>query len=156
MPYIRVLIGNEEDFTKALGLAVEGVGEGFRNLEVERYKQMAAGLAKKYPHVEVVGTTLREVVSGLVNHWSAILYFEGKFYGSRKYENLEIEDRVGGGDGFASGMIYALLSGKPAQEAVEWGAAHGALAQSTRGDTSMVTVEEIAHVVKGGGARIKR
>jgi 2-dehydro-3-deoxygluconokinase len=106
--------------------------------------------------VEAVGTTLREVVSGLVNHWSAILWHEGKFHESRRYENLEIEDRVGGGDGFAGGVIYGLLSGRGPQAAVEWGAAHGALAQSTRGDASMVTLEEVEHVVKGGSARIKR
>ena len=137
-------------------MKIEGVKEDFKGLEVGSYKAMVSRVVKQYPQVEAVGTTLREVVSGLVNHWSAILYCEGKFYESRRYENLEIEDRVGGGDGFASGMIYALLSGKGPQEAVEWGAAHGALVQSTRGDTSMVTFEEIEHVVKGGSARIKR
>jgi 2-dehydro-3-deoxygluconokinase len=156
IPYIKVLIGNEEDFIKVLGMKIEGVKEDFKGLEVESYKAMVREVAKKFPHVEGVGTTLREVVSGTVNHWSAILYHEGKFYESRKYENLEIEDRVGGGDGFAGGVIYGLLSGKSPQEAVEWGAAHGALAQSTRGDCSMVTLEEVEHVVKGGSARIKR
>lgn len=156
MPYVRVLIGNEEDFIKVLGMKVEGVGEDFKGLEVESYKRMVEQVVRTYPHLEAVGTTLREVVSGLVNHWSAILWFGGKFYASRKYENLEIEDRVGGGDGFAAGVIYALVSGLGPQEAVEWGAAHGALAQSTRGDTSMVTREEVEHVVKGGSARIKR
>jgi 2-dehydro-3-deoxygluconokinase len=156
MPYIKVLIGNEEDFIKVLGMKIEGVGEDFKGLEVESYKKMVEQVVKAHPQVEAVGTTLREVVSGLVNHWSAILWCEGRFYQSRKYENLEIEDRVGGGDGFAGGVIYGLLSGKTPQEAVEWGAAHGALAQSTRGDTSMVTREEVEHVVKGGSARIKR
>jgi 2-dehydro-3-deoxygluconokinase len=156
MPYIRVLIGNEEDFIKVLGMKIEGVGEDFRGLKVDSYKKMVEQVVKAYPHVEAVGTTLREVVSGLVNHWSAILYFEKTFYSSRRYENLEIEDRVGGGDGFASGTIFALLSGKSPQEAVDYGAAHGALLQSTRGDTSMVTREELEHVVKGGSARIKR
>ena len=156
IPYIKVLIGNEEDFIKVLGMKIEGVKEDFKGLEVESYKKMVAQVVKTHPRVEAVGTTLREVVSGTVNHWSAILYHESKFYESRRYENLEIEDRVGGGDGFAGGVIYGLLSGKSPQEAVEWGAAHGALAQSTRGDTSMVTLEEIDHVVKGGSARIKR
>ena len=156
IPYIKVLIGNEEDFLKVLGMKIEGVKEDFRGLEVDSYKQMVEQVVKKYPTVEGIGTTLREVVSGLVNHWSAIFWSEGKFYESRKYENLEIEDRVGGGDGFAGGVIYGLLSGKGPQEAVEYGAAHGALAQSTRGDTSMVTLDEVEHVVKGGSARIKR
>jgi 2-dehydro-3-deoxygluconokinase len=156
IPYIKVLIGNEEDFIKVLGMKIEGVKEDFRGLEVDGYKRMVEQVVKKYPTVEGIGTTLREVVSGLVNHWSAIFWSEGKFYESRKYENLEIEDRVGGGDGFAGGVIYGLLSGKGPQEAVEYGAAHGALAQSTRGDTSMVTLEEVEHVVKGGSARIKR
>ena len=156
IPFIKVLIGNEEDFIKVLGMKIEGVKEDFKGLEVGSYKAMVSRVVKQYPQVEAVGTTLREVVSGLVNHWSAILYCEGKFYESRRYENLEIEDRVGGGDGFAGGVIYGLLSGRGPQEAVEWGAAHGALAQSTRGDTSMVTLEEVEHVVKGGSARIKR
>jgi len=156
IPYIKVLIGNEEDFLKVLGMKIEGVKEDFRGLEVDSYKRMVEQVVKKYPTVEGIGTTLREVVSGLVNHWSAIFWSEGKFYESRKYENLEIEDRVGGGDGFAGGVIYGLLSGKGPQEAVEYGAAHGALAQSTRGDTSMVTLDEVEHVVKGGSARIKR
>jgi 2-dehydro-3-deoxygluconokinase len=156
MPYIRMLIGNEEDFIKVLGMKIEGVKEDFRGLEVESYKSMVEQVVKKFPQVEAVGTTLREVVSGLVNHWSAILWHEGRFYGSRRYENLEIEDRVGGGDGFAGGVIYGLLSGKGPQAAVEYGAAHGALAQSTRGDASMVTLEEVEHVMKGGSARIKR
>jgi len=156
IPYIKVLIGNEEDFIKVLGMKIEGVKEDFRGLEIDSYKAMVEQVVKKYPTVEGIGTTLREVVSGLVNHWSAIFWHEGRFYESRKYENLEIEDRVGGGDGFAGGVIYGLLSGKGSQGAVEYGAAHGALAQSTRGDTSMVSLEEVEHVVKGGSARIKR
>ena len=153
---VRFVIGNEEDFIKVLGMKIEGVGEDFKGLKVESYKRMVEQVVRKYPQIEAVGTTLREVVSGLVNHWSAILWYEGKFYESRRFESLEIEDRVGGGDGFASGVIYGILSGKGPQEAVEWGAAHGALAMSTRGDTSMVTREEVEHVVKGGSARIKR
>ncbi len=110
---------------------------------------------RTYPRISAVGTTLREVVSGLVNNWSAIMYYDGKFYESRRYENLEIEDRVGG-DGFCSGFVYGLLHDMSPQECVEMGAAHGALLQSTRGDTSMVTMEEIKHVMGGGSARIKR
>ncbi len=154
--YIDVLIGNEEDFQKVLGVTVRGADEKLRNLSVEGYKAMVQEVVSRHPNLQVVGTTLREVVSGLQNHWSAILYSDGAFYESRKYENLEIEDRVGGGDGFCSGLIYGFLKGLALQESVELGAAHGALLQSTRGDTSMVTLEEVMHAVRGGGARIQR
>ncbi len=156
MPYIDVLIGNEEDFQKVLGFEVEGTDENLKNLPVEGYKKMVEKVVKTYPNVHAVGTTLREVVSGLVNNWSAIMYYDKTFYSSKRYENLEIEDRVGGGDGFCSGFVYGLLNGMTPQECVEMGAAHGALLQSTRGDTSMVTMEEIKHVMGGGSARIKR
>jgi 2-dehydro-3-deoxygluconokinase len=156
IPFIDVLIGNEEDFQKVLGFQVEGTDENLKQLPLEGYKRMVEQVVKAYPHIKAVGTTLREVVSGLVNNWSAIMYCDGTFYESRKYENLEIEDRVGGGDGFCSGFIYGLLHGMSPQECVEVGAAHGALLQSTRGDTSMVTMEEIKHVMAGGSARIKR
>jgi 2-dehydro-3-deoxygluconokinase len=156
VPYIDVLIGNEEDFQKVLGFQVEGTDEHLKQLPIEGYKKMVQQVVKTYPHVRAVGTTLREVVSGLVNNWSAIMYYDSQFYHSRRYENLEIEDRVGGGDGFCSGFVYGLLHGMTPQECVEMGAAHGALLQSTRGDTSMVTMEEIKHVMGGGSARIKR
>ena len=156
VPFIDVLIGNEEDFQKVLGFQVEGTDEHLKQLPIDGYKRMVEQVVKAYPHIQAVGTTLREVVSGLVNNWSAIMYYDGAFYHSRKYENLEIEDRVGGGDGFCSGFIYGLLHGMTPQECVEMGAAHGALLQTTRGDTSMVTMEEIRHVMGGGSARIKR
>ncbi len=156
IPYIDVLIGNEEDFQKVLGFSVEGTDEQLKSLPVEGYKKMVTKVVQTYPHLQAVGTTLREVVSGLVNNWSAIMYYDGKFYQSRRYEHLEIEDRVGGGDGFCSGFVYGFLHDLPPQECVELGAAHGALLQSTRGDTSMVTLDEIKHVMKGGSARIKR
>jgi 2-dehydro-3-deoxygluconokinase len=156
VPYIDVLIGNEEDFQKVLGFKVQGVDESMKKLPVEGYKNMVTRVVEKHPHIQVVGTTLREVVSGLVNNWSAILYDDGKFYQSPRFEGLEIEDRVGGGDGFCSGVVYALLHDLSPQDAVNMGAAHGALLQSTRGDTSMITLDEVKHVMKGGSARIKR
>ena len=156
MPLVDVLIGNEEDFEKVLGFRVEGTDEHLKALPVDGYKNMVERVVKTYPNVRAVGTTLREVISGLVNNWSAILYNEGTFYDSRRYERLEIEDRVGGGDGFCSGLIYGLLSNLTPQECVDMGAAHGALVQSTRGDTSMVTLQEVRHVMGGGSARIKR
>ncbi len=156
IPHIDVLIGNEEDFQQVLGFAVEGTDKNLKQLPVEGYKKMVEQVVRKYPNIRVVGTTLREVVSGLVNNWSAVVFSEGSFYESRKYEHLEIEDRVGGGDGFCSGFIYGMLKAMPIQDCVEMGAAHGALLQSTRGDTSMVTLEEVQHVMRGGTARIRR
>ena len=154
--YIDVLIGNEEDFQKVLGFEVEGTDETLKKLPIEGYKKMVERVVKTYPHIQAVGTTLREVVSGLVNNWSAIMCYEGQFYQSKRYENLEIEDRVGGGDGFCSGIVYGMLHDKTPQECVDLGAAHGALLQTTRGDTSMVTLDEVKHVMAGGSARIKR
>jgi 2-dehydro-3-deoxygluconokinase len=154
--YMDLVIGNEEDFQKVLGFEVEGVDEKLQNLPIENYKAMVDRVMKSYPHLKGVGTTLREVVSGLINHWSAILYYDSAFHESTRYENLEIEDRVGGGDGFASGLICGFLNGKSPAECVELGAAHGAILQSTRGDTSMITLDEVVHVMGGGTARIKR
>jgi 2-dehydro-3-deoxygluconokinase len=117
---------------------------------------MVERVVKDHPNVKAVGTTLRGVKSALINDWSAILWCEGKFYDGAKYENAEIEDRVGGGDGFASGSIYGFLTGRPPQECVDLGVAHGALLMSTRGDTSQITEDELLHVAGGGSARIKR
>lgn len=157
IPYVDCLIGNEEDFQKVLGFKVEGVDEhNLGALDTSAYKKMVEQVVKKYPNVKVVGTTLREVKSGLINNWSAILYVNGTFYESRQYKDLEIEDRVGGGDGFSSGFAYGFLNGKTPQQCVDLGAAHGALLQSTRGDSSQIDLEELTHVYEGGSARIKR
>jgi 2-dehydro-3-deoxygluconokinase len=153
---VDCLIGNEEDFQKVLGFEVEGVDENLSALDTSAYKKMVEKVVKAYPNIKVVGTTLREVKSGLVNNWSAILWHDGKFYESRVYKDLEIEDRVGGGDGFSSGFAYGFLNGKSPQECVDLGAAHGALLQTTRGDTSQIDLDELMHVFKGGSARIKR
>jgi len=154
--HIDCLIGNEEDFQKVLGFEVEGGTEDLAALDTSAYKKMVEKVVKAYPNVKVVGTTLREVKSGLVNNWSAILWHEGTFYESRRYDGLEIEDRVGGGDGFSSGFAYGFLTGKTPQECVNLGAAHGALLQTTRGDTSQIDLDELMHVYGGGSARIKR
>ncbi len=155
--YIDFLIGNEEDFEKALGFQIEETGEDYSSLDPAQYKKMVEKVVETYPHLKGVATTLREVTSGLLNNWSAILWYDGKFHQSRIYKNLEVEDRVGGGDGFSAGMIYGFLRGDMSpQEAVELGAAHGALVQSTRGDISQVSFEEVKHVMGGGSARIKR
>ncbi|HEY0009047.1 MAG TPA: sugar kinase [Tepidisphaeraceae bacterium] len=157
VPHIDCLIGNEEDFQTVLGFKVEGVDEhNLGALDTSAYKKMVERVVKTYPNIKVVGTTLREVKSGLINNWSAILYVNGVFYESRQYKDLEVEDRVGGGDGFSSGFAYGFLNGKTPQECVDLGAAHGALLQTTRGDSSQIDLEELTHVFKGGSARIKR
>jgi 2-dehydro-3-deoxygluconokinase len=156
VPHLDCLIGNEEDFQKVLGFEVEGADDSLSALDTRAYKKMVEKVVKAYPNIKVVGTTLREVKSGLVNNWSAILWSEGTFYESRRYDGLEIEDRVGGGDGFSSGFAYGFLTGMSPQECVDLGAAHGALLQTTRGDSSQIDLEELTHVFKGGSARIKR
>jgi 2-dehydro-3-deoxygluconokinase len=156
IPHVQVLIGNEEDFQKALGFEVEGATAELRELPVEAYKRMVLRVVKRFPHIEAVCTTLREVKSGLVNNWGGILWHEGKFYEARPFKDLEIEDRVGGGDGFSSGIAYGFSKGMKPEEIVNFGAAHGALLQTTRGDTSQAGLEEVMHVMKGGSARIQR
>ena len=152
---IDVLVGNEEDFQTVLGFEVEGA-ENLQKLPVEGFKKMVTRVVETFPHLKAVGTTMREVTSGLLNNWSAILYYDGEFYVSRKWENLEIEDRVGGGDGFCSGFMYALLDGMKPEEAVNFGATHGAMLQSTRGDTSCITLAELKRAYGGASARIIR
>lgn len=156
--YIDCLIGNEEDFQKVLGYEVEGADENLKQLPIESYKKMVRRVAQDYPNLKVIGTTLREVVSASENNWSAILYWaqEDTFYHGPSFDRLILEDRVGGGDGFASGFAYAFLAGMDPQQAVNYGTCHGALLQTTRGDTSQITLKELEHIVKGGGARIVR
>jgi 2-dehydro-3-deoxygluconokinase len=156
VPYVDALIGNEEDFEKSLGYHAEGVDVEKNEMDTAAFKRMVERVVKDHPNIKVVGTTLRGVKTALVNDWSAILYTDGKFYDGPKFENLEIEDRVGGGDGFASGFAYGFLTGKTPQECVNLGVAHGALLMSTRGDTSQITLDELLHTAGGGSARIKR
>src|SRR3954465_775661 len=156
VPYIDCLIGNEEDFQKVLGYAVEGVDIEKGELDTSAFKNMVNKVVKDYPNVKVVGTTLRGVKTATINDWSAIMWAEGKFYDGISFDNLEIEDRVGGGDGFASGFPYGFLTGKTPQECVNLGVAHGALLMTTMGDTSQITLEELTHIAGGGSARIKR
>jgi len=154
-PLIDVMIGNEEDFSAALGFEVRGLDEQISNVEAEAFKQMIESVVKEFPF-QVVATTLRKAKTATRNDWGAIGYCDGKFYQARDRKDLEILDRVGGGDSFASGLIYGLLSGKDPQWSVDCGAAHGALAMTTPGDTSMVTVQEVVRVMQGAGARIAR
>jgi 2-dehydro-3-deoxygluconokinase len=154
-PMVDVMLGNEEDFSAALGFDVAGMDEHLSNFEAEAFKQMIASVVKEYPF-KIVATTLRKAKSATRNDWGAICYIDGRFYEAKYREGLEIFDRVGGGDSFASGLIYGFLSGQDPQWAVECGAAHGALAMTTPGDTSMVTLKEVAQVMGGTGARIVR
>jgi 2-dehydro-3-deoxygluconokinase len=154
--YVDVMIGNEEDFTASLGFEVEGVDHNLSTIETEAFKRMIETAVKEYPNFKVAATTLRRVITASRNDWSAICWHDGAFYESRKYPELDILDRVGGGDSFASGLSFGFLSQNDPQAAVEYGAAHGALASTTPGDTSMATRKEVEKLMKGGGARVVR
>ena len=154
--YVDVMIGNEEDFTACLGLEIDGVDANLTNLETESFKAMIRKAVSVYPNFKVVATTMRSVKSATVNDWGAIAYANGEFAEAIHRPNLEIYDRVGGGDSFASGLIYGLLSGENIDFAVNCGAAHGALAMTTPGDTSMATKDEVLKIMKGAGARVDR
>ena len=154
-PLVDVMLGNEEDFSAALGFQVPGMDEHISNIEAHSFKKMIEAVVKEFPF-KVVATTLRKAKTATLNDWGAICYESGSFYQAKQRENLEIFDRVGGGDSFASGLIYGYLSGQGAQWAVDCGAAHGALAMTTPGDTTMVTLKEVTQVMKGVGARIAR
>ena len=154
-PFVDVMLGNEEDFSAALGYDVPGMDEHHSAFGVEGFQQMIEKVVKDYPF-QVVATTLRKAKTATQNDWGAVCYYDGKFFQAKNRENLEIFDRVGGGDSFASGLIYGFLTDRDAQWAVECGAAHGALAMTTPGDTSMATLEDVLQVMKGVGARIAR
>lgn len=154
--HVDVLIGNEEDFTAALGFEVPGVNPDLRDLDVNGFGAMIDDVVARFPHLAVVATTLRDVRSASRNDWGAVAWAHGRLYNATHRPDLEILDRVGGGDSFASGLIHGLLHGFPVGVAVEYGAAHGALAMTTPGDTSMATLAEVEHLVAGGGARAQR
>jgi len=156
-PYIDVMIGNEEDFTASLGFEVSGVDENLSALDVSPFAAMIATAAAAYPNFSVIGTTMRTVHSATVNDWGAIAWSrETGVVEATRRERLEILDRVGGGDSFASGLIFGLLDGQPLQTAVEYGAAHGALAMTTPGDTTMVSAADVLKLAGGGSARVDR
>mgnify|MGYP002508363688 CR=1 FL=1 len=154
--YIDVMIGNEEDFTACLGLEVEGNDENLKELNLDGYFKMIENAVKVYPNFKVIATTLRTVKTATVNDWSAICYADGKVHKELELPGLEILDRVGGGDSFASGLIYGLMTTEDAQTAVNYGVAHGALAMTTPGDTSMASKAEVERIVSGAGARVQR
>ncbi len=154
--YVDVMIGNEEDFTASLGFEVKGTDHTLSTIETGAFKAMIETAVKDFPNFKVAATTLRRVITATRNDWSAILWHEGQFYESRKYPDLEILDRVGGGDSFASGLQFGFLSKNDPQLAVDYGAAHGAFASTTPGDTSMATRKEVEKLMKGGSARVVR
>ena len=154
--YVDVMIGNEEDFTACLGLEVEGNDENLKELNPDGYRKMINNAAHTYPNLKVVATTLRTVRSASINDWSAICWADGNIYKSSRYDALEIMDRVGGGDSFASGLIYGLMTTADPQKAVNYGAAHGALAMTTPGDTTMASLKEVENLMNGAGARVNR
>ena len=154
--YVDVMIGNEEDFTASLGFEVEGLDHNISAIETEAFKKMIETAVKEFPNFKVAATTLRRVITASRNDWSAICWHDGAFHESRKYPELDILDRVGGGDSFASGLTFGFLSQNDAQAAVDYGAAHGAFASTTPGDTSMATQKEVEKLMKGGGARVVR
>jgi 2-dehydro-3-deoxygluconokinase len=155
-PYVDVMLGNEEDFTAALGFKVEGLDQHYSKLDVTNFRRMIEQAVQQFSNFKVVATTLRSAKTASRNDWGAVCYCDGQLYQARTREDLEIFDRVGGGDSFASGLIYGFLAGKGPQWAVECGAAHGALAMTTPGDTTMATLSEVEKIMKGGGARVER
>ena len=154
--HVDVMIGNEEDFTAALGFKVEGLDDNCSNLDVGNFKKMILEAVKTFPNFKVVATTLRNAKTASINDWGAICYAGGQFHEANMRSDLEIYDRVGGGDSFASGLIYGLMEGKTPLEAVNYGAAHGALAMTTPGDTTMTAQKEVEKLMKGSGARVDR
>ncbi len=154
--YIDVMIGNEEDFTACLGFEIPGNDENLKTLHVDGYCKMLEEAFRVYPNFKVIGTTLRTVKTATLNDWSALCYADGKAYKGMEFKDLEILDRVGGGDSFASGFIYGLMTTGDPQTAVNYGVAHGALAMTTPGDTSMASLKEVENLLSGKGARVQR
>jgi 2-dehydro-3-deoxygluconokinase len=152
---VDVLFGNEEDFAAALGFELAGVDDQFKALPAASFRRMIEKVIQTFPNLKSVATTLRTARSASVNGWGAIAYHQGKFY-EVPQKDVEVFDRVGGGDSFASGYLYGLIAGKDPQWALECGVAHGALAMSTPGDTTMATLPEVLRVMKGSSARIER
>jgi 2-dehydro-3-deoxygluconokinase len=154
--HVDVILGNEEDFTAALGFEVKGLDEQHSKLDRTSFREMINKVVEAFPNIAVIATTLRHAKTATINDWGAICYYDGSFYDAPIRENLEIYDRVGGGDSFASGLIYGFLSAKDPQWSVECGAAHGALAMTTPGDTTMASMSEVFQAMKAQTARIER
>jgi len=155
--YVDVMIGNEEDFTACLGFQVKGVDKNLKSLPIDGFKKMVNDVSKEYQNLKVIGTTLRVVKNAGVNDWGAIAWNNDEgFVESKSMQDLDIYDRVGGGDGFASGLIYGIMEDIGLEKAVNYGAAHGALAMTTPGDTSMVSMDEVVKLVENPNLRVVR
>ena len=155
--YVDVMIGNEEDFTASLGFEIEGANENLDNLEVESFRGMIKQAREIFPNFQCIGTTMRQVRTATINDWGAVAWDRQQgFFQATQRDGLEILDRVGGGDSFASGLIYGLMEFGDIEKAVNYGAAHGALAMTTAGDTSMASLAEVENLVAGGSARVRR
>jgi 2-dehydro-3-deoxygluconokinase len=154
--HVDVMIGNEEDFTACLGYEVAGTDEGLTDLDVGSFEHMITRAVADFPNFKATATTMRGVKSASINDWGAMCWADGKFYLATHRPNLEIMDRVGGGDSFASGFIYGMMKFGDPQVAVEYGAAHGALAMTTPGDTTMASLAEVEKLAGGGSARVDR
>jgi 2-dehydro-3-deoxygluconokinase len=152
---VDVLFGNEEDFSATLGVEIKGVSDDFDALPVSSYESMLNRVAEIYPNLKLISTSLRTAHTATMNDWGAIAWYGGKIFHVQQ-RPLEIMDRIGGGDSFASGLIYGFLAGKEPEWALQCGIAHGALAMTTPGDTSMATLAEVEAVMRGGSARIAR
>ncbi len=156
MPYIDVIVGNEEDFEKMLGIKAKDTGKHYTGIDPENYRTVAEKVVEVYPNIIAVGTTLREVHTALLNDWRTVMLYKGEYYVSRKYENLEIADRTGGGDSFASALFYGLLEGKDPQEIIDFSAAYSALCHTFLGDWNWAYKEEAERVMRGESARVIR
>jgi len=152
---VDLLLGNEEDFSAMLGVAIKGVSENFDELPIGGYEEMLREVLAAYPNLKLIASTLRTAHTASRNAWGAIALYEDKIVHVPQRE-IDILDRVGGGDSFASGLIHGILAGKPIEWSVRCGVAHGALAMSTPGDTSMATLAEVERIIKGGSARMAR
>jgi 2-dehydro-3-deoxygluconokinase len=152
---VDLLLGNEEDFSAMLGVTIKGVSEDFEELPIAGYEEMLREVAAAYPNLKLVASTLRTAHTASRNAWGAIALYKDRITHVPQ-RDIDILDRVGGGDSFASGLIYGLLAGKGVEWAVRCGVAHGTLAMTTPGDTSMATLAEVERAIKGGSARIAR
>ena len=152
---VDLLLGNEEDFSAMLGVAIKGVSDDFGELPIAGYEAMLREVAASYPNLKLIASTLRTANTASRNSWGAIALYQGNIIHVPQ-QDVDIFDRVGGGDSFASGLIYGMLADKPIEWAVRCGVAHGALAMTTPGDTSMATLAEVERAMKGGSARIAR
>ena len=153
---VDVLLGNEEDFSAALGYSLDGVDESHTDLDVAAYERLHHKVLDGYPNLALVATSLREAHTATLNDWSGVCSTREGFHVGPEIRGLEILDRVGGGDSFASGLIYGLLAGHDVDTALAYAVAHGALAMTTPGDTSMATLAEVERVMRGGSARVLR